>query len=66
MSKLKDSDPVFVHPKHGTVHEAGTTNDLACGNPFGKIPYLSMTRAQARGRAGTKPCNSLACDKARA
>ena len=35
--RLKGSDPVFVHPKRLTVHEANAGGTLCCGNPLGKI-----------------------------
>jgi hypothetical protein len=64
-SRLKGSDPVFVHPRWLTVHEVHEDGTLCCGNPLGKINYKSMTRSQAQGMAGTKPCQSLACEAAR-
>jgi hypothetical protein len=64
--RLKGSDPVAVHPTWLTVHEVhADAKTLRCGNPHDKIPYKSMTRSQAQGMAGTKPCRSLACEAAR-
>jgi hypothetical protein len=62
--QLKGSDPVLRHPKWGTVHEA-RYGETVCGNPGGVIRYSSMTRGQADGMAGSKPCRSLACEAAR-
>jgi hypothetical protein len=64
--QLQGTDLVFVHPKRRTVHEARDPSHLSCGNSGGSSTgYLPMTRSQAQGMAGTKPCKSLACEAAR-
>jgi len=67
MSTLKGTDRVYLHPATGKVHEQkfGDSTKLACGNPFDKIPYRSVTRNQANGVAGSSLCQSTACRIAR-
>jgi hypothetical protein len=64
-SRMKGSDPVVVHERWGTVHEVDN-GEACCGNNLGgKGNYLSMTRSEARGRPGTRPCESVGCVPAR-
>jgi hypothetical protein len=66
LKRLKGSDPVLVHQRRRTVHEVNNIGETCCGNGLGgKGNFLPMTRSQAQGLAGSRPCESLACVAAR-